>query len=606
MLSQMREGRFIRTVLWITAVAFIISMIFVWGADYQGLGCDSTAPQGTQWIGMVGDVGIDLREFDQRYRAGISQLAQGRQAGQVIGEDERLRLFDQVFDQIVNETLFRIEVERLGLMPSDDEVAEVLQFDPPQPLKQQFLDDKGAFDRSAYQIALNNPNIDWRPYEQYVRSTLPGQRLQQIVTSSVHVGEGDARAEFERKYNRAQVAYAGQTWRDVVLENDDPGDPVLAAHLAAHPDEFMNPERYSIAAVKLARDPSQADQDYVLGRMQFIRGEIVGGKPFEQMARDYSQDPSNSDKGGDLGWFPRGRMVPEFDEVAFALKTGEVSQPVKTRFGYHLIKAEDKRKQNDIEEVNAKHILLRLEASYATLDSVSALADTLSLHAREIADLRRAGADLGVAVLTPAPYSEYTSIEGIGYNNAVKQAVLRLKNGEVSRRFQAQDADYIVQLIEKLPARPMALADARDQVLRSWQRAEKKRIAREKVESLKLLVSGGADLKAAAAELSLTSAETDSFTRQDYLPGVGPSGPFQGAALLLNPGEFSGVVETDQGAYLLKVIARIDSDKTIFFDEHDDIRDNIKASFTQYYFESWLENLKAKHKVQDWRDRYYN
>jgi peptidyl-prolyl cis-trans isomerase D len=606
MLSQMREGRFIRTVLWVTAVAFIISMIFVWGADYQGTGCDNKAPQGQQWIGKVGDVGLSLREFDQRYRQGISQLAQGRQAGQVIGEDERLRLFDQIFDQMVNETLFRIEVERLGLMPTDDEVAEVLQFNPPDVLKQQFVDEEGNFDRSAYQVALNNPNIDWRPYEQFVRASLPGKRLQQIVTSSIHVGEGDARAEFERKYRKAKVQYAGQSWREVTLDPEDPGDDVLTAFFVANQADYMETEGFRIDAVKFTRDPSEADEAYVLGRVEFIRDEILGGKSFERMARDYSQDPSNADQGGDLGWFGRGRMVPEFDEAVFALEEGGISEPVKTRFGYHLIKAEAMRTQNDIEEVNARHILLRLEPSFATMDSIGALADTLVVRARETGSLKDSGADLEVTVLSPPPYFEYTSIEGIGYSNAVKQRVRRMEIGEISHRFQAHDADYLVQLLEKLPEAPAEFASVRDRVLRDWQQQEKQRIAREKVESLKLLIDAGGDMETAAAELSLTSAVTDSFTRQDYIPDIGPAGPFQMAAMMMNVGDLSGVIETDQGAYVLKVLEKIDSEKTLFFDEHDDIVSNLKSTYTQLYFEGWMEGLQERYQVEDFRDLFYN
>lgn len=607
MLSQMRQGPFIKTVLWVVVVAFVATMVFVWGADLQGVGCSGQAPQGQQWAGKVGSHGLSLVEYDRRLRQAVSQLAQGREPGQVISEDERLRVADQVFEQMVNEQLFTMEVERLKLMPSDAEVGDILQYDPPEILLQQFRDAQGNFDRNAYELALNNPNVDWTPFEEYVRANLPAERLQQMLVSSVHVGEGDVRLEYERRFRKMTVLYAGQTWREVKLAGDTPTDEVLRAYFEAHPEDFKVDERYRIEAVRLSRDPSPADEAYVRGRMEALRQEIIaGGKTFAQMAKEWSQDLANSELGGDLGWFGKGRMDPAFEAAAFALAAGQVSQPVRSSFGYHLIQVDDKRKEAGADEVSARHILLRVEASYATLDSLNSLADSLYAKAEASGSLAGAARALGLEAISPPPFSKRESIAGLGFNSAVKAKVEHMEAGQISKAFQARDADYLVQLVEILPAGNADFAGKREEVLRAWREAEQRSAARQKAAALKSAIDSGRSLREAATALGMTPVQSEPFTRRDYVPGVGREGAFQIAAFLLNPGQVSGVIEAQEGAFVLQVLEKPESDKGSWLTESKRIRERLLGAAQQRYFASWMAALKERFPVEDYRDRYYN
>ena len=607
MLSQMRQGQFIKTVLWVVVVTFVATMVFVWGADLQGVSCTNTAPQGEQWVGKVGKQGMSLREYDRRYRQAISQLAQDRQAGQIISEDERLRVQDQVFDQMVNETLFNLEVDRLGLQPSEAEIGDILQYDPPELLKQQFRNEQGEFDRNAYELALNNPNIDWTPFENYVRNILPGQRLQQMLMSSVHVGDGEVRAEFERRFRKMQAAYAGQVWRDVELAEADPDDAALQAFLDANAADYLQPERFRIQAVKISREPSESDEAYIRGRIESLRTSIVDGQAtFEQMAKEWSQDMANSELGGDLGWFSRGRMDPAFEAAAFALDEGEVSEPVRSSFGFHLIKLDGKRVEPGDEEVSERHILLRVEPSYATIDSLAALADSLHASAETGGSLADAALPLGLTVISPKPFTGRESIEDIGFNMAVQTRVQRMEPGQVSRRFSARDADYIVQLLEVLPPDPGDLETLRDRLLRDWRERRQRAAAKSKAEALHQEIKGGRTLPAAAEVLGLEYKETEFFTRRDFVPGVGPEGAFQTAAYLLNVKDTSGVIETDQGAFVLQVTNKPESDKGLYSGEKGKIRDALMSQAQQNFFENWMAALKQRFPIEDNRERFYN
>ncbi len=607
MLSQMRDRNFIKWTLWFVVVAFVISMIFVWGADYQGISCSgSQAPQGQSWVAKVGDTGVSLRTFDQRLRQAYSDMAASRQPGQPITADERIRVQDQVFGQLINEVLFTLEVQRLGLEPTDNEVREVLNNDPPDFLRRQFMDENGVFNMEAYQQALADPRIDWVPIEDIVRNMLPLNRLQQIFSTQLHISEEELRQEFERRNTKTKILYAGSSWRDMTLPEEDPADAVLEAYYNENLDQFEEPATYAIQYVEFSRGASEADEFFVRERVDFIRDELAAGRDFEDLARDYSEDLSNADNGGDLGWFSRGRMVPEFEEAAFALAVGEVSEPVKTQFGFHLIKKEDERStEAGQEEIQARHLLLRVEPSYATLDSMATLADSLSSLAKELGSLAEAGTRLGLEVLSPAPFSLNSSIDLLGFNAAIHAEVERMEAGEVTRRFTGRQSDYVMQLESISPEGPSTFADSHDLVLRLWKTDEQKRMAKDLAQKLRDAYDTGISLRKAIADQGLEANEKD-VKFSDYLPGVGSESAFHMIAYNMSPGQVSPVIETDQGAWVLEVLGREPLDTEQFVEQRPGILEELLGQAQAEHFNTWVDELKASYGVEDFREQFYN
>jgi len=607
MLSQMRERNFIKWTLWFVVVAFVVTMVFVWGADYQGIGCsDQQAPQGQRWVAMVGEQGVSLREFDQRLRQAYSDMAQGRQPGQPITADERLRAQDQIFDQIINETLFKLEVERLGLEPTDAEVADVLLNDPPEFLRRQFVDESGRFNESAYQQALADSRINWVPIENIVRQSLPLNRLQQIFASQIHISEEELRQEFELRNTKTNVLYSGASWQDIKLPEGDPEESVLRTYFNEHPEEFISPAEYTIQYVRFTRGPSASDEAFILDRMDFIKSELEGGRSFEELAQDYSEDLSNAETGGDLGWFGRGRMVPEFEEAVFDLSVGEISEPVRTQFGLHIVKKEDERQAEDgSQEVHARHILMRVEPSYATLDSLSTLADSLSNLGTKLKSLAEAGTRLGLEVKRPAPFTLGGSIEELGFNPAIHAEIERMDPGQVSRRFTGRQADFVIQLEAIKPEGPASFEESRDEVLRLWKASERKKLAREEVEAILEAHAGGLSLRKAAEAAGQEVLEKD-VTFRDYLPGVGSQTAFHQLAYRLPVGKVAGPIETEQGVWALEILKRETLDKTLFRDQRETILEEMLAQSQNEQFAIWLEELKDRYTIKDWREQFYN
>jgi len=116
-----------------------------------------------------------------------------------------------------------------------------------------------------------------------------------------------------------------------------------------HPDRFKQPEQVQAShiLIKVKPDATEAEQAEALKKIKDVQEKQKKGEDFAELAKAHSQCPSSS-KGGDLGYFGRGQMVPPFEEAAFNMKSGEVSDIVKTQFGYHLIKVADKKPESTI------------------------------------------------------------------------------------------------------------------------------------------------------------------------------------------------------------------------------------------------------------------
>lgn len=134
-------------------------------------------------------------------------------------------------------------------------------------------------------------------------------------------------------------------------------DKDVSEYYASHKSEFENPEmvRARHILIKVAHDAKPEQWQEAEKKALDTKKRIDGGEDFAATAKSVSEDPGSKEKGGDLGFFPRGQMVPEFEQAAFSLNSGAISEPVKSKFGYHIIKVEEKRESTlrPLEEVSA-------------------------------------------------------------------------------------------------------------------------------------------------------------------------------------------------------------------------------------------------------------
>ena len=238
----------------------------------------------------------------------------------------------------------------------------------------------------------------------------------------------------------------------------------------------VQPERVNISHILIRPKIGGEDQDVILQKAREILAQARAGADFEQLAEEYSQDPGSAQRGGDLGYFTRGTMLPEFERVAFALQPGEISDIVKTRLGYHIIRGEDRKG----EEIRVRHILLIANITETdeqkALDTITALRERV-LSGEDFAQLARTFSD-----------DETTASEGgaLGWipverlPSDFRPVVDHLEPGQISQPIHSASGYHLIRLDEREKGGAITLENNRT-LLENLVRQEKIREAFEQM-----------------------------------------------------------------------------------------------------------------------------
>src|SRR5205085_337548 len=195
--------------------------------------------------------------------------------------------------------------------------------------------------------------------------------------SGIYVTDAELWRIWRDQHDSAQVSFvAFRPQPDSALAKSI-SDADLRAYFDKHKEEFRRPGRAVVSVIEIPRVVSAADSAAVREHAVALRNEILGGAKFEDVAKRESADSVSGAKGGDLGKGAKGRFVAPFEQAAYALKVGEVSQPVLTQFGYHLIRLDERKGDT----VALHHILLRVQPSDSNEAKIDRQADELTKQA---------------------------------------------------------------------------------------------------------------------------------------------------------------------------------------------------------------------------------
>src|SRR6202521_595669 len=287
-----------------------------------------------------------------------------QRSNQSISLDERKRLMDQAYDQLVTDALLRQEYRRRGITVSDDKILQAARYSPPPQLMQApDLQTDGQFDPAKYQRFLASPLAKQNgllfQLEQYYRTEIPKEKLFDQIASHVYISDEQLWWRFQDTHDSAQVSFVALDPERISDSAVRVSDDEVRAYYDTHKKQFERPGTAKVSIIIIPRAVSPADSAAVRAHALALRAKILGGEKFEDVARAESADSVSAAKGGALGSGPKGRFVAPFEAAASALTQGEISQPVLTQFGYHLIKL-DSRKGDTL---TVHHILLRIGQS---------------------------------------------------------------------------------------------------------------------------------------------------------------------------------------------------------------------------------------------------
>jgi len=584
-------------VFWILAFAFIGGFLLVESSGLLNRG----AVTPTTAVATVN--GTDILYTDWLRRSQQLTQQQQQQTGRSLSQDEINQIENQAFDEMVTEILLRQEYRRRGINVSDAELRDYARFAPPQWITSDpSLQTEGRFDPAKYQRLLGSSQARQGglliALEQYYRSEVPKEKLAEQVTAGVFATDVDLWRAYQDANDSSSVSFVvfrpTPTAADSNVANAD-----LRKFYDAHKAEFERAGRATVSVLTIPRVVTAADSAAVRDRVNQLRAEIVGGAKFEDVAKRESADTLSGANGGDLGKGVKGRFVPEFEKALEALKPGEISGPVLSPFGYHLIRLDSRA----ADTLQAHHLLLRIEPSDSSQSKIDRLADQLSKIAAgsdQPAKFDEAAKTLG---LTPFKVT-VTEGEPATYNGKYVPSVSAwafsgMKPGEISDLFDSEDGYFLARLESVAPGGntfEAVKADVRARV------ALDRAVERAVPQANDLAQAARASsLDAAAAARKLEVQNTGMVNRGTAASKLGSIGEALGAAFALPVNTVSVPIRQIDGVYVLRVDARKPADKVAFEAQKKAIRAQRLQQLKQQRLQAYYADLRKSAKIDDHR-----
>jgi peptidyl-prolyl cis-trans isomerase D len=554
-------------------------------------------------VGKVNGKSIDARTYQSIVQQSIDSRQQ--QSSGAMGLEDYQQVRDQVWDQIVQNSVLDAEYRRRGIKVTDDEIVQAIRTSPlPEFQNVPEFQTDSQFDLAKYQRWLTSSVAqNYLPsLEAQYREELRRAKLLRVVTADVYLSDAALWEQYRDENETVKIGLTAIIPRNIVPDSAVKVTPAeVEAYHKAHLDEFKRPRTAYLSYVALPRMTTAADTAVARAHADSARQEIISGAPFADVATRESRDSASAVKGGDLGEWTKGSMDPAFDSAAFSLPLKTVSKPVLSQFGYHLIEITS-RKGN---KAKGRHILFPIEVAGSHRDQLDAQADSLESLGAERSDpaaLDTVARALKLKVGKSSPVQQGTRVQLGNYvvPDAGVWAFGGAKPGATSPVIESAFAYYLFRLDSLQPAGVPALSAIRPTVEHAAREKKKWDVARGIAKDYLKRLEEGSTMEQASKAMKLAYREFGPFSRVNP-PLTSPV--VVGTAFGLDTGQRSGVLDTEDGLYVLKTIEHTKADSTKFTKELDQYRAKAVNAARQERVRRYLAALQGAAKIVDNRDK---
>src|ERR1700688_2161554 len=624
------EGPFKKIVL--SGLLLLICAAMVIAFIPGNLGSDLTGTPGKGVVAKVDGEDITAEEVRETARGMLQQ--QGAQLG--ANASMLLPFFAQrAADQLVDRQALVAEAQHMGLKATPQEVKDELQHGRYSEI---FFPGGTFIGEAEYQGLLQQHNLIPTLFEDSVGKEILISKLQALITGSASVSDTAIRQEFDKQNTKVKFEYA-------VLKQDDikkglhPTAEELKAFYDSHLKSYANsiPEKRKVKyvmvdtakvqnGVQITRDDlqayynqhrdeyrtaEQAKVSHILiktplpgpdgkvdekgvaaaqARAADLLKQLKAGAKFEDLAKKYSEDPGSAKEGGSLGWIGRGRTVPEFEKAAFSLPKGQISDLVKSSYGFHIIRVDDKQEAHvkTLDEVKDQiEPLLKQQKAQAIAQKQ---AEDFVQQAKT-QGLDTAAASKGVQVATSDFFSRKDVVPGLGPAPQLMDAVFGATEKSAPEIAPTSQGFAVFQLLGIKPPATPTFEEIRGQVEEQFKNERANVLLSQKVQELSDRAKAGHDLKKAAKELGATVKTSDFVLPDGQVPDIGSMTGEEGVAFTMKPGEISGPINSGANAVVLAVLEKQQPSDADFAAKRDQIRDQVLLGKQQERFGLFVSSL---------------
>jgi len=608
MIKKMREMA--PMIMIIIIVAFVGGTLFLdWGMNIMGQGRKTP-------VGKIDGKDIPIEYFDKLVTMERLRMQEG---GREVPPMQYRQVPEQVWNQEVNRMLLDKAVKSMRLESTDQEVFEYLKRNPLPGLDTAFVfRTDGRFDTSKYVQWLNTPQTySMYPWmidveKQVSGQIMPGQKLDALLKAGIFVSKSEVAYEYAQRNDKASFEYYLVQSKD---HKSDSGaaitDKMISDYYAANQSRFRRDEQADLYFVKIPKIATEADLELNRNNLLEIKKKILAGdSKFEVEAEFESDDEGSRPSGGDLGWFGKGAMVPEFEAAAFALKPGEISDPVKTAFGYHIIMLEERGEPDSSGAFNvkARHILRKNNPSDETLGALSDMAEQVKTAVTNKGFVAGVAEIPNVTLDSTGFFKRGDMPSKIGYLYGAGNFAFHRKVGEISDVLDNQDAFYVLGLKEKAKKGLQPLSEVRDYIVGALRDTLAMKEAKSYAATVLEKVKGGAtpqDIQGGDSKIVVGLAEDQ--TPGGYIQQLGRASKTAAVAFGLPVGAVSGLIEEKSGYSFVRVTNKSESAPL-------DLKNNPQANQAaeaiemlgrQSAYAEWFRGLVGNAKVVNNLERFY-
>ena len=640
MLKLMRthaQSWLIKSVLWLVVLAFIATIFYSWGMGEYA-----------ERKGMVAEVLNEKISYDE-YREVLDNLSnfyknalKGKNIEDVIPHSQLKRA---ALNTVIQRRLLLNEAKKMGIEASNEEVIEKIKSMPG-------FQNNGKFNKSYYLNFLQFNRLSAKNFESNQRTVILTEKIESLIRNSVKTSELELREAYEWKREKISLNYlllSPDLFRGKEEITDEKiseyfkkekrafkkpdqikveylfADPVLFEkeikigkqsvenYYTDHVDQFMFDESVRASHIlvkkfqpklldldlevdeivkKKLEEDIEKQKEEVKKKAENILTELKENGNFEELAKKYSEDSSNSAIGGDLGYLSRGVMIKEFEDAAFSLTVGEISDIVETIYGYHIIKIVDKREAgkkpiSDVEDEIKRKLLDKKSNKLAKRALLQILKNPSPAN-----EFEKSGSQGSLKKNITEFFSlQDQEIPMIGASSQFKLEAFSLKDNEVSRLVQTANGYYLLMLKEKKASHIPELDEIRDEVIKSLSQFERDKIAREEAHRLLKELNEGKTIDSLAERIDIAVSRALLFDREEAVKEFGMNRTLIDAAFKLKEKE-SAVVPVSGKYYLVFMEERTGFNEEIYTKEKDDFLKSFLKDKQNKVLSAWLENLR--------------
>lgn len=592
MMRQMRAAT--KPIMLVTAGAFVALMVFQWGMDITG--------QSSGGLGAIGRVNSDAVMYTE-YMAAYRNLYDEIQSSQEepVSSQQNKEIEDAAFDEVVNQLLIRQELRRRGIGVSDQEISQAAQLSPPGELRPQFTDEDGQFDFTGYQIFLATlPADQLLLLEAYYRDVIPRGKLLRQVSAGIYLSGAELWQSWKDQSEQVEVRYMAfepaTRYEDAQfsIPNSD-----IEGYYRDKQEEFEVPARAAVKVVVLDKTPTTADTMASGERAIEIRQELLDGADFAETAQQASADQGSAQLGGELGVFPKGRMMGTFDSTVFSAPVGQLTEPVKTAFGFHIIEIQERWGQDSAQ---ARHVLVPIQRTDESEIALLTLADSIE-DLGESMVMEDVGTNAGVNVQTVDISQNFPFLVGAGQISEGADWIFEeALVGDISPVFETPQAFYMLELLSSEPEGVLPLEEVRATIESILLFDSKMSQAEVEGQAAVARIRSGETLEDVAADLGLEVRDTGLFSRSDFVPGLGRQNAAIGSAFGLRSGEVSEVITTPTNTFIMELVGYVPADSAAWISQRTQQRQTQVFILQQQRLQEWIDALRAAARIIDRRD----